>query len=558
MPFLPSPKVKWFAIISLLAVGFFAYGQHAIAQDGTVQTYTNQAIPSDVPPQYDRYSSPVKAGQLTLEDVLAAHPKQKPALLPPVVGGTVTATSPTTPLLAPTSGASSQNIMLMQGMKTVLQQGDTNTPTRLKAPQMQGAGGVAGQPLSAAASVSTTPVNVSTAPGVVFEPGQAPKNLATGAVISTAAPKTTVSGVQSVAAPSYAPETVPAPMATTATAAATTTGAKTMNGCEEHTQSWTKTCAEAGYPSNFNGKITGETRTTCPEGSLQDVWIANSCAPPEEGASASYAPNPPATATTGLSNTAAEQQALTNAAAETTMPATAALPPPAPPAGSLAPSVVSQTMIPNVRTDANCGSANGMATNARPIADLCSAGEVSEVSGEGPWRWTCKGIQGGMTVSCAAPVSANAVIAPPSSSSSSSSAAIVSGVAASPTAEDGTCGTSDGAGTDHMPGANLCAHGVASRVSGNGPWTWACSGFNGGSAAACTAPKKADGACGSSTRVGSDQMPTNDLCSAGYASAVTGDGPWNWTCSGVYGGAAAMCSAAPKRDAVCGSASLTG
>ena len=124
--------------------------------------------------------------------------------------------------------------------------------------------------------------------------------------------------------------------------------------------------------------------------------------------------------------------------------------------------------------------------------------------------------------------------------------------------EDGICGASDGVGVDHPPASNLCAKGVASRVNGVGPWTWACSGINGGQASACTAPKKTDGICGAAGSSGVDEMPMNDLCSAGFASAVTGDGPWNWTCSGLYGGVAATCSASPKRAAVCGSASLSG
>jgi hypothetical protein len=37
--------------------------------------------------------------------------------------------------------------------------------------------------------------------------------------------------------------------------------------------------------------------------------------------------------------------------------------------------------------------------------------------------------------------------------------------------------------------------------------------------------------------------PTSNLCNAGTASAVTGTGPWNWTCAGSNGGTTANCSA---------------
>ncbi|MFZ2226098.1 MAG: C1 family peptidase [Candidatus Moraniibacteriota bacterium] len=41
-----------------------------------------------------------------------------------------------------------------------------------------------------------------------------------------------------------------------------------------------------------------------------------------------------------------------------------------------------------------------------------------------------------------------------------------------------------------------------------------------------------DGACGSSNGQALPSAPTTDLCNAGAASAVTGSGPWNWTCVG--------------------------
>jgi hypothetical protein len=37
--------------------------------------------------------------------------------------------------------------------------------------------------------------------------------------------------------------------------------------------------------------------------------------------------------------------------------------------------------------------------------------------------------------------------------------------------------------------------------------------------------------------------PATNLCAAGTASALSGNGPWNWTCSGNFGGAPTACSA---------------
>lgn len=52
-----------------------------------------------------------------------------------------------------------------------------------------------------------------------------------------------------------------------------------------------------------------------------------------------------------------------------------------------------------------------------------------------------------------------------------------------------------------------------------------------------------DGMCGSAAGTAASSAPSNNLCTAGTASAVTGDGPWNWSCSGAHGGQAAACTA---------------
>jgi hypothetical protein len=54
-----------------------------------------------------------------------------------------------------------------------------------------------------------------------------------------------------------------------------------------------------------------------------------------------------------------------------------------------------------------------------------------------------------------------------------------------------------------------------------------------------------NGACGSANGVPVSSAPSQNLCSAGTASAVTGAGPWNWSCNGSGGGTNASCSA-PK------------
>jgi len=57
-----------------------------------------------------------------------------------------------------------------------------------------------------------------------------------------------------------------------------------------------------------------------------------------------------------------------------------------------------------------------------------------------------------------------------------------------------------------------------------------------------------NGACGSSNGANVYSIPTSGLCTFGTASAVSGSGPWSWTCAGLYGGTNASCSANKKVD----------
>jgi len=53
--------------------------------------------------------------------------------------------------------------------------------------------------------------------------------------------------------------------------------------------------------------------------------------------------------------------------------------------------------------------------------------------------------------------------------------------------EKGQCGTADGDTFNTQPTTNLCSIGTASAVSGTGPWSWTCYGLNGGTNASCSA-----------------------------------------------------------------------
>jgi hypothetical protein len=60
-------------------------------------------------------------------------------------------------------------------------------------------------------------------------------------------------------------------------------------------------------------------------------------------------------------------------------------------------------------------------------------------------------------------------------------------VTAAATPVNGKCGTSNGQTLTSAPTTNLCSSGTASAVSGNGPWQWSCAAQNGGVASSCSA-----------------------------------------------------------------------
>ncbi len=62
-------------------------------------------------------------------------------------------------------------------------------------------------------------------------------------------------------------------------------------------------------------------------------------------------------------------------------------------------------------------------------------------------------------------------------------------------------------------------------------------------AASLGLPPPINGLCGSANGQTYTTAPTADLCSAGTASAMTGTGPWYWTCVGQSGGSTANCGA---------------
>jgi len=111
---------------------------------------------------------------------------------------------------------------------------------------------------------------------------------------------------------------------------------------------------------------------------------------------------------------------------------------------------------------------------------------------------------------------------------------------------NGVCGPSHGASFTSKPTSGLCNAGTPTSVSGSGPWSWRCSGSNGGSTVSCSAKKTSvivNGVCGPSNGASFTSKPKSGLCNAGTPTSVSGSGPWSWICRGGVGGSSVVCRA---------------
>lgn len=232
----------------------------------------------------------------------------------------------------------------------------------------------------------------------------------------------------------------------------------------------------------------------------------------------------------------------------------------------------------------NCGSSHGGSFYAAPSTNLCALGAPSSVSGSGPYSWTCAGSNGGSTANCSAIKkidgvcgTANGVgdVNTPTALCSSGNPSGVSAVGtnwnwscgginggtnmncAAPRIYHGLCGPSNGANVYTAPTSGLCTVGTATSPVGSGPFDWNCNGINGGNNVSCQALLVVNGQCGPADGQYSGSAPTNGLCSAGSAGAVTGTGPYAWSCSGVNGGTAASCSSQAIVNGSCGPSNNT-
>ncbi|MFA5080232.1 MAG: hypothetical protein WC472_01235 [Candidatus Paceibacterota bacterium] len=189
-----------------------------------------------------------------------------------------------------------------------------------------------------------------------------------------------------------------------------------------------------------------------------------------------------------------------------------------------------------------CGDASFKEFDSAPTTDLCNPGTPSTVSGTGPWTWTCS--NEGQTTSCSTQTCSwtcgdwSECIDGEQTRSCISSSMQCKGNP-NPTSQscikkiNGVCGKSNGKEFDSAPTIDLCETGTASAVSGTGPWTWTCKGIDGGKNDECLTSASTRCECGASNGKKFKFAPTTDLCDENCSSSgVLGGGPWTWTCEG--------------------------
>ncbi|OQB02700.1 MAG: hypothetical protein BWY21_02222 [Parcubacteria group bacterium ADurb.Bin216] len=127
----------------------------------------------------------------------------------------------------------------------------------------------------------------------------------------------------------------------------------------------------------------------------------------------------------------------------------------------------------------------------------------------------------------------------------------------------GKCGSANGSNLYSTPTDNLCSYGIPSTVSGSGPWTWTCAGTS--ASVSCSASKSVDGECGTANKefyATVTSYGSNTFCSIGSSSPIspafpTSDNPVSWQCIGVNGGNAVTCTASKLSSSCISGGGLT-
>jgi len=100
---------------------------------------------------------------------------------------------------------------------------------------------------------------------------------------------------------------------------------------------------------------------------------------------------------------------------------------------------------------------------------------------------------------------------------------------------------------------NGCVSGILNNVDDNlTHYKWDCNGAGvGGTSISCNLLIPVNGVCGNVNGGLFYFVPTNNLCSVGEASIISGSGPWTWSCSAIGTGTIALCSANRNTNFFC-------
>jgi type II secretory pathway pseudopilin PulG len=116
-----------------------------------------------------------------------------------------------------------------------------------------------------------------------------------------------------------------------------------------------------------------------------------------------------------------------------------------------------------------------------------------------------------------------------------------------PVPGNGICGSSDEGNFYDAPTEDLCTVGTPSEVTGTGPWTWDCTGTG---TSSCSANLKSDGVCGTADNkeysFGDSGYGDDTICAMGIPENMPDfpepGGNSSWSCNGSFDGLTVFCS----------------
>jgi hypothetical protein len=175
----------------------------------------------------------------------------------------------------------------------------------------------------------------------------------------------------------------------------------------------------------------------------------------------------------------------------------------------------------NVPVNGACGTTNGMAVKTAPVANLCSVGTASAVSGRGPWTWSCGGSHGGTTASCSASIVTPIVVSSPNGTTIPSATQIIDGSGNVWTVSGGVV-HENGALAGYSNGVTLLLYDnnlIYQENSARGWWSW-----NGSTWVSSSDPRNV-GAGGSTTPTISGSPSSSDFAGQAYRFVPTTTNP---------------------------------